>query len=97
MALKTPCDFTGSLSCISSSNALGTICHDTPNLSCSHAHLSSRPPAESFSHNSSTSACVSQFTKNEMEGEKFAASSALSSNHKNGVIFCISSSRLLPF
>src|ERR1700686_3244671 len=70
MALKTLCDFTGSLSSISSSKALGTICHDTPNLSFSHAHCTSRPPAVSFSHNSSTSACVSQFPQNDMAGEK---------------------------
>src|SRR6266849_5284675 len=46
MALTTLCDFIGSLSCISSSNALGTICHDTPNLSFSHAHCISSASGE---------------------------------------------------
>src|ERR1700733_2657852 len=69
MALNTLCDFTGSLSCMSSSKAEGTICHDTPYLSLSHAHCNWSPPSESFSHNSSTSLCVSQFTKKEIAGE----------------------------
>src|SRR5712692_1579359 len=51
-------------------NEFGTICHDTPNLSFSHPHCCSSPPAESFSQRPSTSACVSQFTTKEMAGEK---------------------------
>src|SRR6202171_3911953 len=42
--------------------------HDKPYLSVIHPHLCFSPPSESFSHNSSTSCCVSQFTKSEMAG-----------------------------
>src|SRR2546425_13330118 len=58
--------FSASLSCNIFGNTVGTICHDKPYLSFSHQHLSFFPPLESFSHNSSTSLCVSQFTTNEM-------------------------------
>src|SRR2546422_10244534 len=63
-------DFSGSLSCNISPRTVGTICHDTPYLSLSQPHLCFSPPSESFSHNSSTSSCVSQFTKKDMAGEK---------------------------
>src|SRR5229473_48650 len=62
-------DFSGSGSLISLAKAVGMICHETPNLSCSHPHLSFLPPSESFSHNSSTSSWVSQLTKNDTAGE----------------------------
>src|SRR5215813_11530120 len=44
---------------------LGTICHDKPYLSFNQPHLLSSPPSVSFSQNSSTSFCVSQFTTND--------------------------------
>src|SRR5712692_4551557 len=59
-------DFLASLSCNSSPRAEGTICHDKPYLSFSQPHGPSSPPSESFSHNSSTSSCVLQSTKNDM-------------------------------
>src|SRR5215469_1397950 len=58
-----------SLCCNISPNTLGTICHDTPNLSFNHPHSSFSPPSESLSQSSSTSSCVSQFTKNDIAGE----------------------------
>src|SRR5712671_3055079 len=68
IAFITLFTFSGSLSCNSLLRMVGTICQDTPNLSVNHAHRSFRPPADNFSHNSSTSSCVSQFTTNEMAG-----------------------------
>src|SRR5229473_1754010 len=65
MACMTRCDFAESLLLISSPNTVGTICHDTPNLSLSQPHCTSLPPAESFFQYLSTSACVLQFTTNE--------------------------------
>src|SRR5437763_17143388 len=59
-------DFSGSLSPNIWPKADGIICHDSPNLSLSQPHLPFSPPADSFSHSSSTPSCVSQFTKNEM-------------------------------
>src|SRR5205085_9096026 len=61
-------DFTGSGSCSNLPNVDGMICHDNPYLSFSQPQLFLSPPSESFSHNSSTSCCVSQSTKNEMAG-----------------------------
>src|SRR5712691_348038 len=61
--------FSASLSCISLPKTVGTICHDRPYLSLSQPHLPPLPPCESFSHSSSTSCCVSQFTKKEMASE----------------------------
>src|SRR5207245_5390758 len=58
----------GSLSPSSLPKTVGTICHDTPYLSWSQPHWSFRPPAESLSHSSSTSFCVSQFTNKEIAG-----------------------------
>src|SRR5919197_204390 len=62
-------DLFASLSCIILPKILGTICHETPNLSFNQPHCSSFPPSESFSHKSSTSCCVSQLTKNDIAGE----------------------------
>src|SRR5579864_6261681 len=70
MACMTRFDFWASLSCSILPKEVGMICHETPNLSSSQPHLPFLPPAESFSHNSSTSFCEWQFTKNEMAGEK---------------------------
>src|SRR5882762_11723902 len=70
MACITFFDFTGSESFNSLPKAVGTICQDTPYWSLSQPHLCFSPPSEGFSHNSSTSCCVSQCTKNDMAGEK---------------------------
>src|SRR6266699_264507 len=58
--------FWGSLSPSSLPSTVGTICQDSPNLSLSQPHSSLDPPADSLSHRSSTSCCVSQFTNSEM-------------------------------
>src|SRR3972149_9809250 len=63
-------DLSASLSCNISPKTVGTTCHDTPYLSLSQPHCSLSPPSESLSHNLSTSSCVSQFTTNDMAGEK---------------------------
>src|SRR5712691_7945665 len=63
-------DFWRNLSCNILPKAEGMTCQDKPYLSYSQPHLPSSPPSESFSHSSSTSRCVSQFTKNDMAGEK---------------------------
>src|SRR3979411_892980 len=60
--------FLGSLSPSILPKADGMICHDRPYLSCSQPHLSFLPPAESFSHSTSTSCCVSTFTKTDIAG-----------------------------
>src|SRR5438046_9362784 len=60
------CDFAASLSLNSSPKTVGTICQESPYLSLSQPHCTSFPPAESFFQNLSTSACVLQFTTNEM-------------------------------
>jgi hypothetical protein len=73
IACITLCDFCGSLSPNNSPNAFAMICHVTPNLSFSQPHCIISPPADSFSHNSSTSSWVSQFTKNEIAGENLNA------------------------
>src|SRR5207247_3958493 len=65
IAFMTRCDFLGSRSVNNSVMTVGTICHDSPNLSLSQPHCTSCPPAESFSQNVSTSFCVLQFTTNE--------------------------------
>src|SRR5216684_7062872 len=70
MAFMTRFAFSTSLSCNSLPRTDGMICHDRPYLSFSQPHLFFSPPAESFSHSSSTSCCVSQFTKNDIAGEK---------------------------
>ena len=46
----------------------GTTCQDTPNWSFSHPHCWAlgSPPADSFSQYASISACVSQWTSNEI-------------------------------
>src|SRR5947209_17092601 len=78
--------FTASLSPNISPKAEGMICHDRPYLSFSQPHLSFFPPAESFSHSSSTSCCVSQFTKNDIAGVKLNCGPPLSAKK-----FCPSS------
>src|SRR2546422_675527 len=65
-ACMTLSDFFGSLSCNILLNTVGTICQDSPYLSFSQPHCPSSPPSESFSHSSSTSFCVLQFTTNDM-------------------------------
>src|SRR6185503_5031392 len=55
-----------SLSLNNSPKMVGTICQESPYLSLSQPHCTSLPPAESFFQNLSTSACVVQFTTNEM-------------------------------
>src|ERR671932_113503 len=62
-------DLFASLSFIISAKILGTICHETPNLSFNQPHCSTSPPSESFSQRLSTSCCVSQLTKNDIAGE----------------------------
>src|SRR6266567_7379683 len=73
--------FAGSLSPNISPKAEGMICHDRPYLSLSQPHLSFWPPSESFSHSSSTSCCVSQFTKNDMAGVKVNCGPPLSAKN----------------
>src|SRR5437016_1800553 len=63
-------DFSESLSCSIVIKTEGMTCHDRPYLSVSQPHRCFPPPSESFSHISSTSCCVSQFTKNDTAGEK---------------------------
>src|SRR5919199_267600 len=63
-------DLFASLSCIISAKILGTICHETPNLSFNQPHCSCSPPSsDSFSQKLSISCCVSQLTKNDIAGE----------------------------
>src|SRR5688572_29445484 len=66
IASMTFFDFLASLLPSNSLKTVGTICQDKPYLSLSQPHRDSCPPAESFSHNSSTSSCVLQSTLNEM-------------------------------
>src|SRR5262252_7559342 len=66
MACMTRPDFCGSLSVSISPSILGMICHETPNLSFNQPHRLSAPPADSRSHSSSTSACVSHETNSEI-------------------------------
>src|SRR6058998_684553 len=88
----TLCDFSGSLSPNISPKADGMIYHDRPYLSLSQPHLLFCPPAESFSHNSSTSSCVSQFTKNDMAsvnlncGPPFNAMNSCKWRYKNSLL-----------
>src|ERR1700730_3803555 len=64
----TRSDLLGSLSCNMLIKALGTTCHDTPNLSLNQPHCDSCPPsALSFAQKESTSSGVSQFTTNEID------------------------------
>src|SRR5205823_8928339 len=55
IACMTRCDFSRSGSERSSGSTVGTICHDTPNLSFSHPQGPSSPPSESLLQNLSTS------------------------------------------
>src|SRR5207247_3459572 len=50
---------------INASNSLGTICQESPYLSCSQPHGPCSPPSPSLSHSSSISSCDSQFTRND--------------------------------
>src|SRR5216683_7302964 len=61
--------FSASLSCNILPETEGMTCHDRPYLSLSQPHLCFSPPAESFSHSSSTSCWVSQCTKKDMTSE----------------------------
>src|SRR6266567_2999504 len=79
-------DFSASLSCNILPKTEGMTCHDRPYLSLSQPHRFFSPPSESFSHNSSTSCCVSQFTKNDMACEKVNCGPPLSA-----IKFCPSS------
>ena len=92
MAFMTLPAFSASGSLSSSPKTEGTICHDRPNLSFSQPHWLSSPPSVSFPHSSSTSACVSQFTKNEMasvkvnRGPPFSAMNSWPSSSKVAVM-----------
>src|SRR3977135_2062986 len=63
------CDRALSLSPSSSGRTVGTSCHDRPYRSLSQPQRSSLPPADSIPHSASISACVSQFTTNEIASE----------------------------
>jgi hypothetical protein len=56
-------DFTGFGSLSILPEAVEMICQETSYLSLSQPHCWTSPPADSFSHHSSASACVSQLTK----------------------------------
>src|SRR5919202_2671564 len=62
-------DLSASLSCIISAKILGTICHETLNLSFNQPHCSCSPPSDSFCQKISISCWVSQPTKNDIAGE----------------------------
>src|SRR5207248_2092281 len=66
IACITACDLAGFGSLISLPRAAGITCHDNPYLSFTQPHRLFSPPADSFSHSSSTSDCVSQLTKKEI-------------------------------
>src|SRR5881396_1718248 len=66
MACMTRCDFAASLSLNNSPKTVGTICQESPYLSLSQPHCASLPPADNFCQKLSTSACVLQFTTNDM-------------------------------
>src|SRR5689334_5243514 len=71
--------FSESLSPSISPNIEGTICHDKPYLSFNQAHILSSPPsAVNFVHNSSTSSCVLQSTRNEIDSLNLNCGPALS-------------------
>lgn len=57
----TRSDLSGFFSFTISPTNVSTICHGTPYLSLVHPYCSMAPPADSRSHNASTSPCVSQF------------------------------------
>src|SRR5436190_6138833 len=81
------CDFAASLSLNSSPKTVGTICQETPYLSLSQPHCTSFPPADSFFQNLSSSACVLQFTTNDMASVNLKTGPPLSATN-----FCPSSS-----
>src|SRR5215467_2557159 len=82
-------DFSASLSPRSLPRTEGMICQDRPYLSFSQPHRSFLPPSESFSHSSSTSCCVAQFTKKEIAGVKLNSGPPLSAKNS-----CPSSSKV---
>lgn len=55
MTSITRCALARSGSLSISPRTVGTICQETPNLSFNQPHCALEPPAESFSHSSSTS------------------------------------------
>src|SRR6266436_3042699 len=81
IACQTLSDFSASVSCNSSPKTEGMTCQDRPNLSVNQPHLCFSPPSESFSHSSSTSGCVSQFTKNDIAGVKVNSGPPLSAEN----------------
>src|SRR5437773_6059931 len=83
IACMTRCDFAASLSLNSSPKTVGTICHESPYLSLSQPHSTSLPPAESFVQNLSTSACVLQFTTNEMASVNLKCGPPLSATNSS--------------
>src|SRR6185436_2834612 len=86
MACMTRCDFAASLSCNISTKIVGTICQESPYLSFSQPHCTSLPPAESLFQYLSTSACVLQFTTNDMASVNLKSGPPLSATN-----FCPSS------
>jgi hypothetical protein len=60
---------------------LGTICHDTPNLSVSQPHCWIVPPAESLFHSVSISFCVRQLAMKETAGENVNCGPPLSARN----------------
>src|SRR5919201_2415083 len=66
IAAITRCDFSRSGSLSSSGRRVGTICHETPNLSFSQPHGPGSPPSESLLQNESTSSWLSHLTSNEI-------------------------------
>src|SRR5436309_6145229 len=70
IACITACAFPEFESLISLPSVDGMICHHSPYLSFNQPQRLFSPPADSFSHSSSTSACVSQSAKNEIASLK---------------------------
>src|SRR5581483_5696576 len=81
MACMTRCDFAASLSLKSLPKIVGTICQESPYLSFSQPHWTSVPPAESFRQYLSTSACVLQFTTNDMASVNLKCGPPLSATY----------------
>src|SRR5215213_589339 len=73
-----------------SPSAVGIICHERPYLSLSQPQLPSSPPsAVNLFHNSSTSSCVLQLTKNDIDSLNLKTGPAF-----NPINSCPSSSKL---
>src|SRR6266545_4125553 len=94
----TRCDFSRSGSESSLGRAVGTTCHERPNLSLSHPQTPSSPPSESVLQYLSTSSCVSQLTANEIaslnvnSGPPFSATNVCPSS-SNSTVMTIPSGR----